>query len=98
MAKILLVASLTFKDCIRSKALYGVFFFGVLLFLLNITDHIRAGERQAVTEWHTDLLTSLGWNVWQEIEMHSPGQRDGQNRDVRVPTEVIIVFEGWHLR
>jgi ABC-type transport system involved in multi-copper enzyme maturation permease subunit len=36
MHKIFLLASITFKDSIRSKALYGIFFFGLALFLANI--------------------------------------------------------------
>jgi ABC-type transport system involved in multi-copper enzyme maturation permease subunit len=36
MHKIFLLAWITFKDSIRSKALYGIFFFGLALFLANI--------------------------------------------------------------
>ncbi len=36
MSKILLIASITFKDSIRNKALYGIFIFGLLLFTANI--------------------------------------------------------------
>lgn len=36
MNKIFLLARITFKDSIRSKALYGIFFFGLALFLANI--------------------------------------------------------------
>jgi ABC-type transport system involved in multi-copper enzyme maturation permease subunit len=36
MGKIILLAWITFKDSIRSKALYGIFFFGLVLFLANI--------------------------------------------------------------
>jgi ABC-type transport system involved in multi-copper enzyme maturation permease subunit len=36
MNKIFLLAWITFKDSIRSKALYGIFFFGLALFLANI--------------------------------------------------------------
>lgn len=35
-SKILLVAWITFKDSIRNKALYGIFFFGLVLFAANI--------------------------------------------------------------
>ena len=36
MSKILLVASITFRDCIRNKALYGIFALGLMLFTANI--------------------------------------------------------------
>ena len=36
MHKILLIAWITFKDSIRNKALYGIFFFGLVLFAANI--------------------------------------------------------------
>ncbi|MCG7851143.1 MAG: hypothetical protein MIO92_01330 [Methanosarcinaceae archaeon] len=36
MSKIFLVASITFRDCIRNKALYGIFALGLMLFTANI--------------------------------------------------------------
>ena len=36
MNKILLIAWITFKDCIRNRALYGIFFLGLILFVANI--------------------------------------------------------------
>ncbi|MBU1168940.1 MAG: hypothetical protein KKD44_05170 [Proteobacteria bacterium] len=36
MDKIRLIAWITFKDCIRNKALYGIFFMGLILFSANI--------------------------------------------------------------
>ena len=36
MRNILLLTWLTFKDSIRNKALYGIFFLGVLVFIANI--------------------------------------------------------------
>ena len=36
MSKILLVAGITFRDCIRNKALYGIFALGLMLFAANI--------------------------------------------------------------
>jgi Cu-processing system permease protein len=36
MSKILLIARITFKESIRNKALYGIFFLGIALFVANI--------------------------------------------------------------
>ncbi len=36
MSKIFLIAWITFKDSIRNKALYGVFFLGIIMFTANI--------------------------------------------------------------
>ena len=36
MNKIFLIAWITFKDCIRNKALYGIFFLGLILFTVNV--------------------------------------------------------------
>jgi len=36
MSKIFLITWVTFKDSIRNRALYGIFFFGILLFIANI--------------------------------------------------------------
>lgn len=36
MSKIFLIAGITFKDCMRNRALYGIFFLGLVLFTANI--------------------------------------------------------------
>jgi ABC-type transport system involved in multi-copper enzyme maturation permease subunit len=36
MNKIFLIAWITFKDCLRNKVLYGIFFLGLILFTTNI--------------------------------------------------------------
>ena len=36
MSNIFLIARVTFKECIRNKALYGIFLLGLLLFTANI--------------------------------------------------------------
>jgi len=36
MSQISLVAKITFKDCIRTKGLYGIFLLGIILFAANI--------------------------------------------------------------
>lgn len=36
MSNIFLIARITFKECIRNRALYGIFFLGLLLFTANI--------------------------------------------------------------
>ena len=63
------------------------------LFVLNCKDHIRAGEVQRVTDWHTNCLMSLGWELIAHEKIKSPGMRDGANADVRIDYEWIKVFE-----
>lgn len=36
MSKVFLIAWITFKDCIRNKVLYGIFFLGLVLFTANV--------------------------------------------------------------
>lgn len=62
-------------------------------FILNIKDHIRAGRRQPVTQWHIDCLHSLGWEMVEHRRIEAPGQRHGENHALRVPDESMILFE-----
>lgn len=60
--------------------------------ILNVKDHQRGGERQAVTRWHQACLTLLGWQLDEEQEVPAaPGYRYGANPE-RFP-EMVLVFK-----
>lgn len=61
-------------------------------FLLNIKDHIRAGEPQPVTGWHITHLTRAGLSLRWCVPVEQKGLRWGTNRE-RTPCEFVVVFE-----
>ena len=61
-------------------------------FVLNIKDHIRAGERQHVTDWHIDALQALGLRLVEHRQVACPGNRYGQNAELRVEYESVVLF------
>lgn len=63
---------------------------GVLI--LNISDHIRAGQIIAVTAWHIDTLINAGFIEKEHIKCETKRQRFGENRLLRVDYESIIIF------
>ncbi len=62
-------------------------------FVLNVSDHIRNGQRVPVSAWHVETLIGLGFNLTETIEVCTPRQRYGQNGTARVEVEYIFVFE-----
>lgn len=60
-------------------------------FVLNIKNHIKAGVEQMVTEWHAELLSTIGFNMVQAHQVFTPGMRVGANRQ-RVPFESVLVW------
>lgn len=62
------------------------------LFLLNIKNHIRAGKVQNVVGWHTDYLVTCGLIHVRDVKIPTPGNRQGQNGDVRIDHELICIF------
>lgn len=63
------------------------------VFVLNIKDHIRAGQRIRTTDWHIGCLESLGFRLDRHERIDTPGVRLGQNHELRVPYESVILFE-----
>lgn len=61
-------------------------------FVLNIKDHIRAGQRVTATAWHVDCLTLLGFSILKHQRIDCPGVRMGRNSELRVPYESVIEF------
>ena len=64
--------------------------FGVLI--LNISDHVRGGERMYVTDWHRRTLTELDFVLIDEIEIATPRLRHGENFGARVDHELVQVY------
>jgi hypothetical protein len=62
------------------------------LLVLNIKDHIRAGERMRVTDWHVSALLSAGFEFVAERRVVCPGMKKGANSVARVPYESVIKF------
>lgn len=62
-------------------------------FVLNIKDHIRDGDPQAVSGWHVTTLARLGLDLLWMIPVVTPGLRYGANRDARIEHEWVLVFE-----
>jgi tRNA G10 N-methylase Trm11 len=62
-------------------------------FVLNIKDHIRAGQVVRVTDWHIGALEALGFRRLQTIDVPTPSMRYGANADKRVGHESVILFD-----
>lgn len=62
-------------------------------FILNISDHIRAGKRVEVSEWHCSTILQLGFQLENCFTVETPRQRHGANRNLRVDHENIYVFK-----
>ena len=63
------------------------------LLVLNISDHIRGGVVQHVTDWHIDALTRLDFVLGERVSVTTRRQRRGQNGDVRVGCEWVLKLE-----
>jgi SAM-dependent methyltransferase len=61
-------------------------------FILNISDHIRNGERVPVSEWHRAAVEGLRFALVSEHAVETPRQRFGANGNARVSHEVVYVF------
>lgn len=62
------------------------------VFVLNVKDHIRAGKRVRVTDWHIEALQGLGCMVTDRADIAAPGNRYGANGGLRVESEAVIRF------
>jgi DNA modification methylase len=62
-------------------------------FVLNIKDHIRNGERQFVTAWHTAKLCELGLEYIEHVMVDVPSLKNGENSESRIPYESILLFQ-----
>jgi SAM-dependent methyltransferase len=63
------------------------------LFILNIKDHIRKGQRQYVTAWHIEFLQEIGFTMLEHVKVPCPGNRQGANSTLRIDYESVILFQ-----
>lgn len=62
------------------------------IFILNISDHIRKGVVQPVTQFHIETITSMGFVLSEHIKVDTPRMKFGQNNAARVSHESVLVF------
>jgi SAM-dependent methyltransferase len=62
-------------------------------FILNISDHIRAGKVVKVTRFHRLLLLVMGFRFVACHAVRTPRQRHGANGHLRVEQEYVMVWE-----
>ena len=62
------------------------------LFLLNVSDFIRSGERARVSDWHCSTVLAGPWTLQREIEVGTRRMGFGANSKARVSHEMIFVF------
>lgn len=62
------------------------------LFVLNISDHVRSGKLEPVTDWHLETLRALGFRWIQEVRVATRRMRRGANHEVRVTHESVLVL------
>lgn len=61
--------------------------------IINVSDHVRGGEVQHVTDWHVRTILGLGTATLYAFDrVGTVRMRYGANRDLRVPHEAIVVF------
>lgn len=73
------------RECVRVLAPGG-------LLIVNVSDHIRGGERIAVVAWHRAILVSLGLTLLEDRAIATPRLGYGANRGARVDAEHILVY------
>lgn len=61
-------------------------------FVLNIKDHIRAGELQLVSHWHVAELARLGLLYCVGEAVTARSLNAGSNADLRTSAELVFVF------
>ena len=71
-------------EAVRALAPGGVF-------LLNIKDHIRGGDRQYVAGWHVTALARLGCTLLHHVEIDTGSLRQGANGHLRLPEQIYVL-------
>jgi len=61
------------------------------LLLLNVSNHIRKGEEQLVSEWHRLCLEEVGFVIDQIYHVKTQRMKMGANSNLRVLHENIVV-------
>lgn len=61
-------------------------------FILNVSDHIRKGERVPVCKFHITALLDIGFELLRAEPIQTPRMKYGANHESRVDHEMLIVF------
>lgn len=61
-------------------------------FVINIKNHILDGEEQKVTEWHMEVLLSMGYQIQAHEMIPVPSMRYGKSGNLRIDKESVIKF------
>lgn len=75
-----------YRECLRVLKPGG-------LFLLNVSDHIRAGRRVYVSKWHLDALRGMGLTLRACHAIKTPRNRFGANGHLRCAAEYVFLLE-----
>lgn len=63
------------------------------LWIVNLSNHIRNGQEQLVTEWHlATLLNDFGLKLVAVEPVQTQRNRQGENGDLRVENEFLLVL------
>jgi tRNA G10 N-methylase Trm11 len=62
------------------------------IFILNVKNFIKAGKEIDVAGWHITELEKLGFILEDTVDVPVRGNGFGQNRDKRVPFELVLKF------
>jgi tRNA G10 N-methylase Trm11 len=73
------------QECRRVLAPGGIF-------LLNISDHVRAGKVVPVVDWHIAAMRSVGFRLPRRWAVETLRLRYGANSDQRVTHEYVLKF------
>jgi len=61
--------------------------------VLNCKDYFENFQRVHVTDWHIECLHSLGFRLIQHEKVDVPSMRYGQNNELRMTYESVLLFE-----
>jgi hypothetical protein len=61
------------------------------LVIVNVSNHIRAGEEQYVAEWWLANMLALGLRLESTVPVETPRMRFGENHAARVEHEWVLV-------
>jgi tRNA G10 N-methylase Trm11 len=62
-------------------------------FVLNISDHVRDGERQYVAGWHVTELVRQGLTLLDVVIVETQRLRHGENSEARAEGEWVVLME-----
>jgi len=62
------------------------------IMIVNVSDHIRKGQRQPVCQWHKGAMRNAGFTHVRTQEVSTNRMGFGANSDVRVDTEEFQIY------